>query len=113
MDVLVTVLFLAAIVQTILERVRSRWTNLDGDLVFVAAVVLSYGLAVVFDLTAAADLGFAGLPVVLDLLATAIFIAGGAGLLASWKDSNRATIPTSSLYVPPVVVEDSGTVIVD
>lgn len=105
MDVLVTVLFLAAIVQAILERVRSRWTNLDGDLVFLAAVVLSFGLAVAFDLTAAADLGFAGLPTVLDLLATAIFIAGGAGLLASWKDSNRATIPTSSLYTPPSIVD--------
>lgn len=94
----VAVLLLAGLVQTVIERVRARWETLDGDLVVGGSTLIGTALAWGFDLSVANTLGWNGLPLVLDYLVVGIFIAGGAGQLAAWKNSNRSFDPNSSLY---------------
>lgn len=96
----VTVLFLSVIVGLIVERVRARVSNLDGDLVTVVSLALGYGAALLWDLQVAADYGFDGLPVALDYLVGAAAIAGVAGILSAAKNALRARDPNSSTYQP-------------
>lgn len=97
-SVLVTVGFLSVIVQLVIERLRARVASLDADLVNVVAIAAGTGLAYLYGLQAAAELGLDGLPVSLDYLATGIAIAGVSGIIAASKNKNRAQDPNSSIH---------------
>lgn len=79
---LVTVTFLAAVVQKVIERVRVHVPGLDGDLVTLVAVVLGTALAAGFGLDVAAQVGLEGLVSPFNYLATGIVIGGGAGIIS-------------------------------
>jgi hypothetical protein len=96
-NVLVTVGFLAVMVQLVIERVRAH-VQIHPDLTNLIALVVGTGLAVGFDLQAGMELGFAGLPPSLDYLATGLVIAGLSGIVAARKTANRLQDPNSSVH---------------
>ena len=100
-NALVTVSFLAFVVQMILERVKSHFPRLHGDVLALTAFLLGTGLAWYWDLRIGADLGYNGLPPALEYVAAGLVVAGVAGLIANTKNAMRASDPTSSLYRGP------------
>lgn len=105
-NVAVTIAVLAVLVQIVVERVRGR-VNIDGDIVFFISWVLGGLLAWYFGLAGASELGYPGLPVAVDYVLTGLVIAGGSGLIAASKNSNRSNDPTSSLFSGSERMEDS------
>lgn len=100
-NVVATVGFLALVIQFLIEWVRGRFPNLDGDVVRVFALVLGIGSAVVWDLNSAELTGFDGLPEVLGYVATGFVIAGFSGILAAAKNAMRAKDPNSTIHEAP------------
>lgn len=97
-NALVTVGFLALVIQYAIEWVRGRAPNLDSDIVRAVAILLGYGAAWLWDLDVAGDFGFEGLPLALSYLVAALVIAGLAGFLGSAKNALRARDPNSTLH---------------
>lgn len=97
-NVAMIVALLSALVQAVLERIRSRFPNLDGDIVVLLAVVIGTGLAWGYGIQGGASLGWDGLPASLDYIATGIAISGVSGILSASKNAKRAQDPTSSLH---------------
>lgn len=81
-DVLVTATFIAVVVAKVIERIRVRFPALDGDLVTLVAIVFGTAIAWGYGLDAAEALGLGGLAAPFGYLATGLFIAGEAGILA-------------------------------
>lgn len=98
-----TVLFLSLIIQYLVEWVRGRWANLDGDILRVVTIAIGIGAAFAYDLNVSADLGFEGLPEALGYVATGLVIAGVSGFLGTGKNALRARDPKSSINSEPVV----------
>lgn len=99
-DALVTTSFMALVVAYIVEIVRKHFPNLTGDLIRVVAVAIGYAAALAWGLDVAEPLGFVGLPTELGYLATALVIAGEAGIIGSAKNAIRARDPQSSMAAP-------------
>lgn len=97
-SVTATVVFVSGAIAYIVEWIRGRLPNLDGDVVRGISILLAVGAVLAWDLRIAADYGYAGLPDVLDIVASALVIAGLGGAIASWKNSKRAQDPQSSLH---------------
>lgn len=92
-----TVVFVGGLIALIIERIRQRFPNLDGDLVVLVSAAAGIGLAVAFDLDVAADIGLDGLVSPFNYVASGLFIAFGAGFLGTIKNSFRAKDPTSEI----------------
>lgn len=99
-SVTATVIFVSGAIAYIVEWIRGRFPGIDGDIVRVISVVLAVGAVMAWDLRVAADYGYAGLPDALDIVASALVIAGLGGAIASWKNAQRAEDPMSSLHTP-------------
>lgn len=106
-NVAITIAVLAVLVQIVVERVRAR-INLDGDVVFFTSWVFGGLLAWYFGLAGATELGYDGLPLIVDFVVTGLVIAGGSGLLAARKNANRSQDPTSSLFAGNATEDSSS-----
>lgn len=94
---LVTVTFLALVIQYFVEWLRSRWESVDGDIIRLISLVIGFGAAYFWELDVAADFGFEGLPTVLGYLVAAFVIAGISGIFGSGKNAIRSKDPASSM----------------
>lgn len=97
-NVAVTVALLTVLVASAVEFATSTFKNLDGNWIRLIAVAAGIGLALLYDLQGAADLGYDGLPASLDYVVTGLVIAGAAGWAGTAKNALRAKDPQSSLY---------------
>jgi hypothetical protein len=102
LNVATTVAWLSVMISVLVERARSRWPNLDGDLVVGVSWVLATAAAWGWNLTGAAALGFEGLPTILDYIATGFGIAGVAGWVGTAKNVARSLDPRSSIHREPL-----------
>ena len=99
-NALVTVGFLSIIVALVIERVRKRAPNLDGDLIVVVALALGYAAAWAWKLDVAASFGYEGLPVLLSYLVAAFAIAGVSGFIGTAKGAIASRDPNSEVAPP-------------
>lgn len=97
-NVAITVGLLTVLVASGVEFAASTFPKLDGNWIRLIAVAAGVGLALGYDLQAAAELGYHGLPPSLDYLVTGLVIAGSAGWVGTAKNALRAKDPQSSLY---------------
>jgi hypothetical protein len=92
-NVTATVTVLSVIVALIVERLRSRFLALDGDVITAFTWLVGTGLAAWWDLRVADTLGYAGLPPVLDWIVTGAMIAGVSGIVGTTKAAIAAHTP--------------------
>jgi MFS superfamily sulfate permease-like transporter len=97
-NALVTVTFISGVIALVIERLRARLPNLDGDLVNLVALALGTAVAWGYALDVSADVGLGGLAAPFNYLATGIVITFGAGFIGTLKNAQRAEDPKSEIH---------------